>query len=390
MKRYKLRNLLQIKNGKDHKNLGKGKIPVFGSGGIMRYVDRAIYNEESILLPRKGTLSNIQYVSQPFWTVDTIYYSVINRELVNTFFLYNYLKILDLTRLNSGTGVPSMTFESYYDLTINLPDLDSQQKIASVLSALDAKIELNNRINTELEAMAKTLYDYWFVQFDFPDEQGKPYKSSGGKMVWSNELKRDIPNGWEVQSLYKNDLANIISPGISQFDGYKTYLSTSCINYNNIINLNQKITYNNRESRANMQPLNNSIWFAKMKDTKKTLYFGEYSQFFLNEIIISTGMCGLSCKSKECLEYLWHIINSNQFEIQKNSLSHGSTQKAINISDLFFLKIIIPNKTLIQEYHKKTNLLYKIKYLNENQNFYLTTLRDWLLPMLMNGQVKVK
>ena len=199
---YKLRDLLQIKNGKDHKELGEGNIPVFGSGGIMRYADKAIYDEESILLPRKGTLSNIQYVNKPFWTVDTIYYTVINQQLANTFFLYNYLKTLDLSSLDSGTGVPSMTFNSYYDLKIYLPSIETQQKIAAVLSSLDAKIALNNHINTELEAMAKTLYDYWFVQFDFPDANGKPYKTSGGKMVYNSALKREIPDGWQDYSLW--------------------------------------------------------------------------------------------------------------------------------------------------------------------------------------------
>jgi len=190
MNRYNLKDLLSIKNGKDHKELIDGDIPIFGSGGIMRYGDKAIYNDESILLPRKGTLSNIQYVNKPFWTVDTIYYSVINKKLANPFYLFNFLKCLDLTKLNSGTGVPSMTFNSYYDLKVKLPDLPTQKSIAKVLSDLDAKIELNNRINRELEAMTKTLYDYWFVQFDFPNEQGKPYKSSGGKMVYNAELKR--------------------------------------------------------------------------------------------------------------------------------------------------------------------------------------------------------
>ncbi|HPM06682.1 MAG TPA: restriction endonuclease subunit S, partial [Treponemataceae bacterium] len=172
---------------------------------------KAIYDDESILLPRKGTLSNIQYINEPFWTVDTIYYTVINKKLANPFYLYNYLKSLDLTKLNSGTGVPSMTFNSYYDLEINVPDLPTQKSIAKVLSDLDAKIELNNKINRELEAMAKTLYDYWFVQFDFPTPPsstsgivGKPYKSSGGKMVYNEELKREIPEGWEVKKLFKS------------------------------------------------------------------------------------------------------------------------------------------------------------------------------------------
>ena len=160
MNRFTLKELLQIKNGKDHKDLGDGKIPVFGTGGIMRHSDKAIYNEESILLPRKGSLTNIQYVDRPFWTVDTIYYTIVDPKLANVFYLYNYLKILDLSWLNSGTGVPSMTFGAYYDLEIYLPDLSTQQKIASVLSSLDSKIELNNRINAEFEALAKTLYDY--------------------------------------------------------------------------------------------------------------------------------------------------------------------------------------------------------------------------------------
>ena len=208
MRTYKLKELLSIKNGKDHKELKNGAIPIFGSGGIMRFGDKAIYNDESILLPRKGTLSNIQYVNKPFWTVDTIYYTIVNKGLANPFYLYNFIKSLDLSKLNTGTGVPSMTFDSYYNLDIILPELEVQHKIASVLSALNSKIELNNRINTDLEAMAKTLYDYWFVQFDFPDKNGKPYKSSGGKMVWNEELKREIPEGWEFLNL--SDIAEII------------------------------------------------------------------------------------------------------------------------------------------------------------------------------------
>src|SRR5690554_84872 len=197
MTEYKLRELLEIKNGKDYKHLSEGEIPVYGSGGLMTYVDESLYQGESILLPRKGSLSNIQYVNEQFWTVDTIYYSVIDTSKTEPYYLYRYLTLLDLKHLNSGTGVPSMTFGAYYDIPIKLPNLNIQKQIAKVLSDLDAKIEVNNKINQELESMAKTLYDYWFVQFDFPDENGKPYKSSGGKMVYNEELKREIPEGWE-------------------------------------------------------------------------------------------------------------------------------------------------------------------------------------------------
>ena len=144
-----------------------------------------------------------------------------------------------------------MTFDSYYNLDILLPKLEIQKKVASVLSALDSKIELNNRINAELEAMAKTLYDYWFVQFDFPDKNGKPYKTSGGKMVWNEELKREIPDGWSNATLLNNSLTAIIKPGIDEFSGKKKYLATADIN-NNDVGLGNEITYTKRESRVQM------------------------------------------------------------------------------------------------------------------------------------------
>ena len=196
MKEYKLSQLLEIKNGKDHKELPNGDYPVFGSGGVMRYVNEYLYDKASILLPRKGSLNNIQYCDVPFWTVDTLYYTEVNEKIACPYYLYNYLCLLDLSGLDTGTGVPSMTFDSYYNIKVLLPEIEEQKRVASVLQNLDHKIALNRQINDNLEAMAKQLYDYWFVQFDFPNEEGKPYKSSGGAMVWNEKLKREIPQEW--------------------------------------------------------------------------------------------------------------------------------------------------------------------------------------------------
>ena len=201
MQSYRLSDLVKIKNGKDHKMLSNGKYPVLGSGGIMRYVDKFLYDKPSVLLPRKGTLDNIQYCDMPFWTVDTLYYTEVNTNLANPYYLYRYLSLLDLSNLDSGTGVPSMTFDNYYGLKIFLPNIEKQTKIAQILQTLDKKITINRQINQNLEAMAKQLYDYWFMQFDFPNEEGKPYKSSGGEMVWNEKLKREIPKEWEVLNL---------------------------------------------------------------------------------------------------------------------------------------------------------------------------------------------
>jgi len=147
---YKLKDLLNIKNGKDHKSLGNGSIPVYGSGGIMRYADSYLYEKASILLPRKGSLDNIQYCDVPFWTVDTIYYTEVNENLCDAYYLYHYLKLLDLSQLDSGTGVPSMTFDSYYQIEVKLPPLEAQKQTAFMLKAMDSKIHLNEQINRNL------------------------------------------------------------------------------------------------------------------------------------------------------------------------------------------------------------------------------------------------
>ena len=150
MKEYKVRELLTIRNGRDHKHLSDGDIPIYGSGGLMRYGDQALYDKESILLPRKGTLNNIQFSNKPFWTVDTLYYTEIDTTKTTPYFLYNYLNILKLDSLNTGTGVPSMTFDSYYDIKVQLPTLDIQKKVADTIKSINNKITINNQLNDNL------------------------------------------------------------------------------------------------------------------------------------------------------------------------------------------------------------------------------------------------
>lgn len=152
MKTYRLKELLTIKNGRDHKDLGDGPYPVVGSGGIMRYADSYLYDRPSILLPRKGSLSNIQYFEDPFWTVDTLYYTEVNENLCDPYYLYCYLTLLDLSNLNTGTGVPSMTFDSYYNIKVTLPSLESQKEKAKLMKDINNKIHFNEQINRNLAA----------------------------------------------------------------------------------------------------------------------------------------------------------------------------------------------------------------------------------------------
>ena len=150
-KKYELRELIKIKNGKDYRNEKKGLIPVYGTGGIVDYIDKHIYNGESILLPRKGSLNNIEYIDGKFWTIDTMYWTKINKNIVYGKFLFLYLSLLNITKRNTGSTLPSMTFETYYSLKIPLPEYEKQKKIADFIFMILDKIKNNSQINNNLD-----------------------------------------------------------------------------------------------------------------------------------------------------------------------------------------------------------------------------------------------
>jgi type I restriction enzyme, S subunit len=391
MRTYKLKELLSIKNGKDHKELKNGNIPIFGSGGIMRYGDQAIYNDESILLPRKGTLSNIQYVNKPFWTVDTIYYSVINKEIANPFYLFNFLKVLDLSKLNTGTGVPSMTFDSYYNLDILLPEIEVQQEIASVLSSLDSKIELNNRINAELEAMAKTLYDYWFVQFDFPNAKGKPYKTSGGKMVWNEELQREIPEGWEIEGIEKScsiiDCLHSKKSELIYEDESSYLLQLENIKDDGLLDLTSKYYVTSEEYKrwtSRIEVKENDILITNAGRVAATAQMPK-------EIIAGIGR-NITAIRPNSIHSTYLFLSFRGAHIQRQiklNTDAGAFFTSFNVKGIKKLQILRPKNNIEEKFEEITYPIRQKRELNNSENLKLTELRDWLLPMLMNGQVKV-
>lgn len=148
----KLQSVCKIKYGKDHKKLADGNVPAYGSGGLIRYVDKSIHDKKSVLIPRKGTLSNLFLVEPPFWTVDTLFWTDIDTEKIHPDFLYYQLCTMDLASRNVGTAVPSLTTTLLNELEIMLPSMEIQEKIVALLAALDSKIKINNKINNNLVA----------------------------------------------------------------------------------------------------------------------------------------------------------------------------------------------------------------------------------------------
>lgn len=385
MKKIKLGELGVILNGAKIPN-NNGNFASYGGNGIIRFVDKWNFEENTIIIGRVGAnCGAIHFSKEKCWVTDNALAFIPKK--ANPYFLFYIFKIIKLNKYHIGSAQPLITQNIINNIEIFLPDLKTQEKIANILSNIDDKIENNNKISAKLEQMAKLIYDYYFVQFDYQDENGKPYKSSGGAMKYNEILKREIPINWEVQSIAKNNLTKTIKPGVSFFE-HKIYLATANVINSNITDGNI-ITYENRESRANMQPTLNSVWFAKMKNSIKHIFVPKNAKWFIDKYILSTGFYGLQCEENS-FSYIYSVIKSDFFEKRKNILAHGATQEAVNQTDLQLLYFLIPENEVLKKYN---NLIYNSleqinNILKENQK--LSSLRDFLLPMLMNGQVSFK
>ena len=383
VKEFKLRELLKIYNGTKYDHLNKGDIPLYGSGGLMSHVDEALYSGEAILLPRKGTLSNIMYVNESFWTVDTMYYAVVNDKLADAFYLYSYLSQLDLSNLDSGSTLPSMTKSAYESIVVKLPDLNIQKAVANILFNLRKKLEINNQINQELEAMAKTLYDYWFVQFNFPDQNGKPYKSSGGKMVYNPELKREIPEGWGVEKLYSllEIARETINPMKTPKEEFKYY---SIPEYDVSNSFSYKLGENIKSNKFIVEK--NDLLVSKLNPWfNRVVYNLEESAISSTEFIVWKTL------NRFEKNFLYQVATSEGFIEYCTRFATGTSNSHKRVSPDIMVSFQIPfEKTYIQKFGEITDSIRAQVLQNNEQNQELTKLRDWLLPMLMNGQVKVE
>ena len=354
-KKVKLRELITIRNGKDHKLLHDGIYPVYGSGGIMRYVDRFLYDKESVLLPRKGTLNNIQYAKSPFWTVDTCYYTVVDTEKVNPYFLYRYLGLFDIESLNTGSAVPSMTFDKYYSLDIHLPSIDTQQRIATILSSYDSLIENYQKQIKLLEESAQRLYKEWFIDLCFPGHE-------------NTKIVDGVPEGWE-----KKKVGALISKvRRTKQVSANNYLNSGCIP---VID----------QSRNYIAGYTNDIE-SLVKVTIPYIVFGDHTRVLKYvPFSFAKGADGTQ------------LIMSNDLERMPQSLFYNSLIE-IDLSNYSYARhfkylkeesILVPPKDIAQRYDKVVSQYCQSIQKCRDQIRHLTEARDRLLPKLMNGEIGV-
>ncbi len=296
-------------------------------------------------------------------------------------YVFTYIK-KSIQNSASGSIQDNINIDYLTSLKFRIPKKEYQDKIAAVLSVLDSKIEINNRINTELEAMAKTLYDYWFVQFDFPNEDGKPYKTSGGKMVWNAELKREIPaaDGWNIGTLL--DIADYINGLPCQKFRPTDSNSLRVIKIREMhegFSAQSELVSTNIPQKAIIE--NGDVLFSWSASLEVQIWTG--GKGALNQHIFKV----ISDKYPKYF-YFYQLINYLQHfkmmaENRKTTMGH-ITQEHLKQS-----RIVMPPKELTLELEKIIAPIFHKKMINEIENQTLANLRDWLLPMLMNGQVQV-
>ncbi|HOK61731.1 MAG: restriction endonuclease subunit S [Tenuifilum sp.] len=364
-------------------NEPKGKYPVYGSNGIIGFIDSFKVKGPGIIIGRKGTVGAVTYSSENFTPTDTTYYVALKDNTKDDLkFWYYYLQLIGLDKLNSHSTVPGLSRDLAYLKEIRVPEKAEQKLIADFLTVIDDKIALNKRINTELENLAKTIYNYWFVQFDFPNNEGKPYKSSGGEMEWNEELKMEIPKGWKTKSLY--DIA-IYTNGLAMQKHRPN--GDEKLPVIKIKEMNEGYSAATEYARPDIEDayliregdvlfswsasLNVMIWADKVGALNQHI-FKVTSEFYPRY-------------------YFYHQISNylNHFKLMAEN--RKTTMGHITIDHLKESRIVVPDDdSLILKCGERIEPILDLIVKNRMTNIDLMEVRDFLLPMLMNGQVKVK
>lgn len=367
-----LGNVLEVKYGKDHKKLADGQYPVYGSGGLMRYVDSKLYDGPSILIPRKGTLNNIMFVEGPFWTVDTMFWSIINTDKVDPKFLFYSICKRDFASMNVGSAVPSMTVNILNDIQISYPkNIADQRRIASILSSLDRKIELNNKINADLEEMAQAIFKNWFVDFE-------PFKD--GKFV-DSELGM-IPEGWKVGRLteiasYMNGLAMQKFPPENNEDSLPVL---------KIKELGQGFCGTDSDRCS-----------CNIKDECK-IHNGDVIFSWSGTLLVDVwcgGDCGLNqhlfkVTSKDYPKWFYYYWTKHHLQ----EFIHIAKDKAVTMGHikrghLEEAMVAIPDNDSMEKAHELFEPILSKMISLRLESSRLSLLRDTLLPRLMSGELEV-
>ena len=388
-KEYKLGDLVTFQRGHDlpRTDMKEGIYPVAGSNSIIGFHNVFTTKSPGITIGRSGNIGNPQLHKTNFWAHNTVLY-VTEFKKVDPVFFYYLLKTLDFSQLNSGSAVPSLNRNFIHPFIVSVPDnLPTQTAIAEILSSLDDKIELNNKINAELEKLAQTLFKQWFIDFEFPNDLGDPYKSSGGEMI-DSELGM-LPKGWEVKSL--EEIAKITigrTPPRNEHQWFSEnpndikWISIkdmgNCGTY--IINTSEFLT-EEAVSKFNVPIIEKNTVIISFKLTVGRISITT-ERMLSNEAIAHLNLFDNLISPEFIYLYL------KQFDFDSLG-STSSIATAVNSKAIKALSFIYPNKKVLEDLQVQVGSIFEQILNNSIETQELTNLRDTLLPKLITGELEV-
>ena len=371
----------ELKYGKGLKGYRdlRGEIPVYGTNGYIGQTEKALCKKDGIIVGRKGAYRGIHYSPVPFYVIDTAFYLVPTIENLDIKFAYYQLLTQDINGLDSGSAIPSTSREDFYRLKLSLPPLEEQKSIASILSALDDKIELNLQMNKTLEEMEMALYKHWFVDFG-PFQDGEFIDSEFGK----------IPKGWEVKTL--EDEFKITIGRTPPRKEKEWFSSENGIKWISIKDMGNCGTY----------IFNTSEYLTGEAVVKKNV-----PQVPENTVILSfkltVGRVAITTENMVTNEAIAHFLKKKSTVLSSEYLysalktfdynSLGSTSSiatAVNSKTVKSMKILVPSKSVLDNFQQEIFSFFELIKTNSKEIQTLTQLRDTLLPKLISGEVRVK
>jgi len=362
--RYTLSDLATIKYGKNQKKVlsDSGTVPIFGTGGLMGFATTSLYDKPSVLIGRKGTIGKVKYVEQPFWTVDTLFYTIINTDLVIPKYLFYVMSLIDLNNYNEGTTIPSLRTETLNRLEFDIPDLEEQRKILSCLNPIDEKIELNNAINNNLLEQVLTLYRNKFV-----DTANNERAICCADEYFDISIGKTPPR--KEPQWFSTNPQDVTWVSISDMGTCGLYISSS----------SEQLTKQAVE-RHNVKvvPDNTVLLSFKLTIGRIAITNGEMTT---NEAIAH-----FKTDKKEINEYLYCYLKCFNYQTMGST---SSIATAVNSKIIKGMPFVVPTNDELEEFHGFAAPMFAKIKANQIETDNLTALRDTLLPKLMSGELDV-
>ncbi|PKD31105.1 EcoKI restriction-modification system protein HsdS [Ruminococcus bromii] len=354
-----------------------------------------LWDAETLCITIAANIAETALLAYPMCFPDSVVGFKAYKEVSSEKFMYYVFDFIrnSIQNAASGSTQDNINIDYLTSLDFKVPDKIAQDKMVELLSAIDEKILMNSKINDNLEQQAKLLYDYWFTQFDFPDENGKPYRSSGGKMVWNEQLKMEIPFSW-ICSKMENAI-EAVRTGLNPRNNFQ--LGNGNIQYITVKNLclNGSLDFSGCDTideqarqivhrRSDIQ--RDDILFASIAPLGRCYLIQENpTNWDINESVFSIRYNS----SVLTAEYLYMNLQSETFVKRATACSTGSIFKGIRINSLMDSEIILPPLSVTKEFSKEIKPLFALQKELDRETHTLIQLRDWLLPMLMNGQATI-